>query len=85
MNDEDADDDSVGDAGGQADGGPTSSYKSRGPLEKFLNHLMMNKYERVICSMIRLSAGGHNTLDLTADDAKQIKVPLYQNRGALGG
>ena len=77
--DEDADDDSVGDAGGQADGGPTSSYKSRGPLEKFLNHLMMNKYERVICSMAKSSV--QNTLDLTTDEAKTIKASLDEIAG----
>ena len=67
-----ADRDPDGDAGGdvEADSGPTSSYKGRPPLERFLKALMSNRLERTICSMIRSSAGGHNTLDLTADAAK---------------
>ena len=70
----DADRDPDGDAGGdvEADNGPTSSYKSRAPLERFLKSLMSNKLERVICSMVKSSQGGHNTLDLAADDANQI-------------
>ena len=77
--DEDADADSVGDAGGQADGGPTSSYKSRAPLEKFLKNLMSNKYERTICSMAKSS--GQNTLDLTTEEAKPIKASLDEIAG----
>ena len=77
--DEDADADSVGDAGGQADGGPTSSYKSRAPLEKFLKNLMFNKYERTICSMAKSS--GQNTLDLTTEEAKSIKASLDEIAG----
>ena len=67
-----ADRDPDGDAGGdvEADNGPTSSYKSRPPLERFLKALMSNRLEKTICSMVRASAGGHNTLDLTADVAK---------------
>ena len=38
--------------------------------------LLSNKLERVICSMVKSSQGGHNTLDLAADDANQIKLPL---------
>ena len=77
--DEDADADSVVDAGGQADGGPTSSYKSRLPLEKFLKSLMFNKLERVICSMAKSSS--QNTLDLTTEEAKSIKASLDEIAG----
>ena len=77
--DEDADADSVVDAGGQADGGPTSSYKSRLPLEKFLKNLMFNKLERVICSMAKSSS--QNTLDLTTEEAKSIKASLDEIAG----
>ena len=38
--------------------------------------LLSNKLERVICSMVRSSVGGHNTLDLTADEARPIKASL---------
>jgi len=65
------DDDAADEEAGE---GPLSSYKSRPPLERFLKSLMSNKFERVICSMVKSSGGSHRTLDLTSDEAKLIKT-----------